>query len=100
MYAQEARTIGRRLREIRIWRDKTLRVVAERAGITESYLCRLELDRCQVTRRSLLEALAAALEVAPGELTGAHELTSAEGMGEVHTAVVALRVALADNGGL
>jgi transcriptional regulator with XRE-family HTH domain len=97
MHAQEARTIGQRLREIRAWRGKTLRVVAERAGITESYLCRLELGRCQVTRRSLLEALAAALEVAPGELTGAHELTSAEGMGEVHAAVVALRVALADN---
>jgi len=97
MHTQEARTIGQRLCEIRIWRGKTLRVIAERAGITESYLCRLELGRCQVARRSLLEALAAALEVAPGELTGAHELTSAKGMGEVHAAVVALRVALADN---
>jgi hypothetical protein len=47
--------------------------------------------------RSLREALAAALEVAPGELTGAHELMSAQGMGEAHTAVIALRVALADN---
>lgn len=48
-------------------------------------------------RRSTLEALAAALEVAPGELTGSHELVVGEGMGEVHAAVVALRVALADN---
>lgn len=48
-------------------------------------------------RRSTLEALAAALEVAPGELTGSHELVVGEGMDEVHAAVVALRVALADN---
>ncbi|MGH3815514.1 MAG: hypothetical protein ACRDUV_24195 [Pseudonocardiaceae bacterium] len=47
--------------------------------------------------RSLVEALATALRVAPGELTGAHELTSTRGMGEAHAAVVALRVALADN---
>jgi transcriptional regulator with XRE-family HTH domain len=97
MDAEQPRTIGQRLREIRYWRGKSLRVVAELAGISESYLSRLERGERQVDRRSQLEALAAALEVAPGELTGVHELTSAEGMGEVHTAVVALRVALADN---
>ncbi len=37
------------------------------------------------------------MEVAPAELTRVHGLTSAKGMGEVHAAVVALRVALADN---
>jgi transcriptional regulator with XRE-family HTH domain len=97
MDAGDARTIGHRLREIRYWRDKSLRVVAELAGISESYLSRLERGERHVDRRSLLEALAAALEVAPGELTGAHDLMSAEGMGAVHTAVVALRIALADN---
>lgn len=35
--------------------------------------------------------------MAPRDLTGAHELSAAEGMGEAHAAVVALRVALADN---
>ncbi|MDQ2883910.1 MAG: helix-turn-helix transcriptional regulator, partial [Actinomycetota bacterium] len=93
----DARTIGQRLREIRYWRGKSLRVIAELTGISESYLPRLERGERQVDRRSLLEALAAALEVAPGELTGAHELTSAEGMGEAHAAVVALRVVLAVN---
>ncbi|MGH3782780.1 MAG: helix-turn-helix domain-containing protein [Pseudonocardiaceae bacterium] len=97
MDVDDTRTIGQRLRETRYSRDKSLRVIAELAGISESYLSRLERGERQVDRRSLLEALAAALEVAPGELTGAHELTSAEGMGEVHAAVVALRVALADN---
>lgn len=89
MDVEDARTIGQRLRKIRYWRGKSLRVVAELAGISESYLSRLERGERQVDRRSVLEALATALEVAPGELTGAHELMSAEGMGEVHTAVVA-----------
>ena len=97
MDVEDARTIGQRLREIRYWRGKSLRVVAELAGISESYLSRLERGERQVDRRSLLEALAAALEVAPGELSGAGELTSAEGMGEAYAAVVALRVAVADN---
>ncbi|MGH3764652.1 MAG: helix-turn-helix domain-containing protein [Pseudonocardiaceae bacterium] len=94
---EQPRTIGQRLREIRHWRDKSLRVVAELAGISESYLSRLERGERQVDSRALLEALAAALEVAPGDLTGAHELTSAKGLGEAHAAVVALRIALADN---
>lgn len=97
MDAAQPRTIGQRLREIRHWRGKSLRVIAELAGISESYLSRLERGERQVDSRSLLEALAAALEVAPTELAGAHELISAEGMGEGHAAVVSLRVALADN---
>jgi transcriptional regulator with XRE-family HTH domain len=71
--------------------------VAELAGISESYLSRIERGERPVDRRSLLEPLAAALEVAPGELTGVYELIAAEGMGAAHAAVVALRVALADN---
>lgn len=97
MDAVQPRTIGQRLREVRHWRRKSLRVVAELAGISESYLSRLERGERQVDSRSLLEALATALEVSPSELTGAHELSCAQGMGEAHAAVVALRVALADN---
>lgn len=91
------RTIGRRLREVRFWRRKSLRTVAELAGLSESHLSRLERGERPVDRRSTLEALAAALDVAPGELTGSHELAAGEGISEVHAAVVALRVALADN---
>lgn len=70
MDVEEVRTIGQRLREIRYWRGKSLRVVAELAGISESYLSRLERSERQVDRRSLLEALAAALEVAQGSCPG------------------------------
>ena len=90
-------TIGRRLREVRYWRRKSQRAVAELAGLSESYLSHLERGERPLDRRSTLEALAAALDVAPGELTGSHELIAGEGMGEVHAVVVALRVALADN---
>lgn len=54
------RTIGRRLREVRVWRRKSLRAVAELAGISESYLSRLERGERPVDRRSTLEALARA----------------------------------------
>jgi transcriptional regulator with XRE-family HTH domain len=57
----DARTIGRRLREIRHWRGKSLRIVAELAGISESYLSRIERGERPVDRRSFLESLAAAL---------------------------------------
>ncbi len=98
MDTEDSRTIGRRLKEIRNWRGMTQKAVAELAGFKASYLSRIEHGQCPVQRRATLEAFAAALEVAPGELTGSHELTTAsEAMGEVHAAVVALRVALADN---
>ncbi|MGH3912015.1 MAG: helix-turn-helix domain-containing protein [Pseudonocardiaceae bacterium] len=65
---EEARTIGRRLREIREARGKTLEVIAGLAGITESYLSLLENGKRALNRRSRIVALANALEVSPGEL--------------------------------
>jgi transcriptional regulator with XRE-family HTH domain len=67
--AEEARTIGRRVRQVRNVRGKSLAVVAERAGISKSYLCRLEKGQRALNQRSLVVALADALEIAPSELT-------------------------------
>ncbi|MGH3984360.1 MAG: helix-turn-helix domain-containing protein [Pseudonocardiaceae bacterium] len=67
--AEDARAIGRRLRQIRHARRKSLRVVAGLAGISASYLSRLESGQRALDRRSLIIALANALEVAPTELT-------------------------------
>ncbi len=92
----DARTIGQRLREIRTWRGKSLRVIAELAGITESYLCRLELGQRPLDRRSLLEALAAALQVAPSEITGQPYPPSSENEAVAHAAAQALRAVLRD----
>ncbi|MPZ64380.1 MAG: helix-turn-helix domain-containing protein [Pseudonocardiaceae bacterium] len=66
---ENERTIGRRLREIRIWRRKTLKAVAELAGISEGHLSRIERGEHAVDRRSLIVKLANALQVAPSDLT-------------------------------
>jgi transcriptional regulator with XRE-family HTH domain len=92
----DGRTTGQRLREIRYWRDKSLRVVAELAGISESYLSRLERGERQVDSRSLLEALAAALQVAPSDITGQPYPPSNEGEAVAHAAAQALRAVLRD----
>lgn len=62
--------IGHKLRQIRQARGKSLAVIAGLAGISPSYLSRLESGERVLDRRSLIIALAEALEVAPNELTG------------------------------
>lgn len=62
--------IGHRLQQIRHARKKSLAVVAGLAGISTSYLSRLESGARSLDRRSLIVALANALEVAPSEITG------------------------------
>lgn len=95
---EEARTIGRRVREIRVWRQMSLKAVAELAGISEGYLSRIERGERGVHRRSLLEAIAAALRVAPSELAEqAFPPAVADPVtGEAQAAVIALEAALSD----
>jgi transcriptional regulator with XRE-family HTH domain len=92
------RSISRRIGEIRAWRGMTLRAVAELAGITEGYLSRIERGERIVGRRSLLESIAAALRVAPSELTEqAFPPAAADPVtGEAQAAVIALEAALSD----
>ncbi len=66
--ADDARTIGARLRRIRRARDKSLRVVAGLAGMSKSHLDRIEHGESAVTLSEIV-ALANVLEVAPSELT-------------------------------
>jgi transcriptional regulator with XRE-family HTH domain len=68
MDAEEARTIGWRLRRIRDDRGKSLRVIAELAGMSTSTLHRIEHGQRPVTLSEIV-ALANALEIAPSELT-------------------------------
>ena len=60
--------IGRRVKEIRTWRGLSLRTVAGLAGISAGHLSHIEHGTRRVDKRSTLEALAAALNVAPSEL--------------------------------
>ena len=68
MDAEDARTIGWRLRRIRDSRGKSLRVIAGLAGMSTSTLHRIEHGQRAVTLSELV-ALANALEIAPSELT-------------------------------
>ena len=63
------RTIGRRLRNVRMSRQKSLRVIAGLAGISAGYLCKIEKGKKALNSQKLLVALATALEVAPSDLT-------------------------------
>ena len=94
----QVRSIGGRIREIRIWRDMSLKATAELAGITESYLSRIERNERPVNSRSLLEAIAAALRVAPSELAeqAFPPATADPVAAETQAAVIALDAALSD----
>jgi transcriptional regulator with XRE-family HTH domain len=61
--------IGRRVRQIRHWRGLSIKVTAELAGISGSYLSLIELGYRPVIKQSTLEALANALRVSPADLT-------------------------------
>lgn len=71
-------SIGDNLREIRLVRGKSLAVIAGLAGISTSYLSRLESGDRALDRRSLIVKLADALEVAPSEITGSAITTPGE----------------------
>jgi transcriptional regulator with XRE-family HTH domain len=65
----EASEMGRRLRQARLAREKSLKVIAGLAGISESHLSNLEHGRRALDRRSLVKKLADALEIAPTDIT-------------------------------
>jgi transcriptional regulator with XRE-family HTH domain len=89
---------GRRLREIRQWRGLSLRAVAELAGFSASYLSLIERGRRPVDRRSTLEALAAALRVAPSELGSAFPPAgrAEDGLTTARTFLTSIEEALTD----
>jgi len=60
--------IGRRLRRIRHARGKSLKVIAGLAGISAPHLSRIENGERGIDSRSLIVALANALEVSPTDL--------------------------------
>jgi transcriptional regulator with XRE-family HTH domain len=90
--ADDALTIGRRLRQIRNARGKPLVVVAGLAGISKSHLSRIERGERALDSRSETVALANALGIAPSELTSLP--VPAPGDGSTDAAVKAVRLAL------
>ncbi|MBV9013226.1 MAG: helix-turn-helix domain-containing protein [Pseudonocardiales bacterium] len=92
MDVDDARTIGRRVRQIRLSRGKSLRVVAGLAGMSKSKLSLIERGELALDRRSDIVALANALHVAPSELTKID--LPAPGNGHNDVAVEAVRHSL------
>jgi transcriptional regulator with XRE-family HTH domain len=91
--AAEQSEMGRRLRQIRNAKGKSLKVVAGLAGISESHLSNIEHGRRALDRRSLVSRLANALEVAPTDITGGTGTALPGGLAEDH-AVRDVRLAL------
>src|SRR5262249_38919233 len=88
--------LGCRLREIRSWRQLTLRVTADLAGISYSYLGQLERGEKPVNNRRVLEALASALRVSPAELTDTPHVPSQQPDSHTHTALDAIEAVLSE----
>jgi transcriptional regulator with XRE-family HTH domain len=88
----DARTIGRRLRQIRESRGKSLRVVADLSGVlSAASLSRIENGLRALGRRSEIVALANVLH-APSELTKLP--VPAPENGDADSALIAVRQAL------
>jgi transcriptional regulator with XRE-family HTH domain len=92
---QPSTEVGRRLRQLRHSRGKSLAVVSGLAGISTSYLSLLERGERALDRRSLIVKLANALQVAPSEITGA-ELATTPGKPLDDQAAEAIRHVLMD----
>ncbi|MGH4017263.1 MAG: helix-turn-helix domain-containing protein [Pseudonocardiaceae bacterium] len=88
---EEARTIGRRVRQIRNARGKGLRVVAGLASMSTTMLHRIETGQ-HVLNLTELVALANALKVAPSDLT--RFVVPAPANGHTDSATEGVRVAL------
>jgi transcriptional regulator with XRE-family HTH domain len=62
--------VGARLRRWRVRRGLSQRVLAELAGFSQGYVAQIESGAAPLERRAAREALARALQISVGELTG------------------------------
>lgn len=90
----ETTLVGRRLREVRCWRQLTLREAAGLAGLSFSFWAQVERGEKTVTNRKTLEAMASALRVHPVELTGQPWTRQDPASAEAHTHGLAMEIAL------
>ncbi|MGH3623117.1 MAG: helix-turn-helix domain-containing protein [Sciscionella sp.] len=86
--------IGQRLREVRSWRQLSVRATAELSGISYSYLAKIERGEKPVNNRHVLEALAMTLRISPTELTGKPWAPVDPVGSDAHAALAGIEVAL------
>ena len=90
----EAKALGRRVRELRCWRGLTLREAAGLAGLSFSFWGQVERGDKAVTKRSTLEAFASALRVHPTELTGQPWTSQDPTSADAHAGLMGIETAL------
>src|SRR5918998_13903 len=94
MVVDELTAFGRRLREVRCWRQLTLREAAGLAGRSFSFWGQVERGEKAVTNRKTLEAMAGALRVHPSELTEQPWTRQDVASAEAHTGLKGIEIAL------
>ena len=97
------RTIGRKLKAIRQSRRKSLRTIAQLAGISPGTLSKLENGKANLDSRQMIVALADALGVAPQDIVGLPipapgDPTADAAIGAVRAAVQAVTLGALDSG--
>ncbi len=90
----DANQFGKRLREVRIWRELNLREAAGLAGRSYSFWGQVERGEKAVTNWRTLEAMAGALRVHPNELTGQPWTTQDMTGAEAHTGLKGIEISL------
>ncbi len=90
----EAQLLGRRLREVRSWRQLSLREAAGLAGLSFSFWGQVERGEKPVANRRTLEAMAGALRVHPTELTGQPWTPQDSSGAEAQAGLLAIEIAL------
>ncbi|MGH4006171.1 MAG: helix-turn-helix domain-containing protein, partial [Pseudonocardiaceae bacterium] len=90
----EATVLGRRVREVRCWRQLTLREAAGLAGLSFSFWGQVERGEKAVTNRKTLEAMASSLRVHPTDLTGQPWATRDPAGADAQAALDAIETAL------
>lgn len=92
MNAYDPVTVGRRIREIRLARGKSQEAIAGLAGISPALLSLYENGKKAIDRRSHIEGIARALEIAPSEITSLQ--IPVPGNGATDAAIDAVRRAI------
>jgi transcriptional regulator with XRE-family HTH domain len=88
--------LGARVRRYRRFRGLGLDQAAGLAGISKSYLSRLERGERSIDSRALLLRIAVALEVSVADLTGQPYVPRDRDHGDAHRGVAGIRLALLD----
>lgn len=89
-----ALTIGKRVRLNRRLRGLSLRTTAELAGLSPGFLSMVENGRRRLDRSTHILALAAVLQVSPGELTGREHGPAIPASINAHAAMRSVRLAI------